>query len=56
MRASQSLWPLLGREAEERIVARLRDDLESGAWDRAHGHLRAQTENQGALRLVISKR
>jgi len=56
VRAAQSLWPLLGPEAEERIVARLRADLESGAWDEAHGHLRTQAEHEGSLRLVISER
>ena len=54
VRAAQSLWPLMGPEAEERIVGRLRADLESGAWDEAHGHLRARSEWEGSLRLVIS--
>jgi SAM-dependent methyltransferase len=54
VRAAQSFWPLLGAEAEARIVERLRGELESGAWDRAHGHLRTLTEYQGALRLIIS--
>ena len=34
-------------------MARLRDDLASGAWDTAHGVLRTQPEFDGALRLVI---
>jgi SAM-dependent methyltransferase len=55
VRASQSLWALLDPEVEERIVARLADALESGAWDAAHGHLREQSSFDGALRLVISE-
>jgi len=41
VRASQSIWQLV----EERIIARLAADLESGKWDEEHG----------ALRLVISE-
>ncbi len=55
VRAAQSLWALLGPEAEARIVARLRADLESGAWDEAHGHLRTQAQYDGALRLLTSE-
>jgi hypothetical protein len=33
----------------------LRADLESGAWDAAHGHLRGLSENDGALRLIVSE-
>jgi len=56
VRASQSLWALLGPEVEERIVSRLADALESGAWDAEHGHLRQVSAYEGALRLVISER
>jgi ubiquinone/menaquinone biosynthesis C-methylase UbiE len=55
VRAAQSMWALLGPGVEERIVARLADDLASGAWDAAHGHLRARHELDGALRLVVSE-
>ena len=55
VRASQSMWALLPPGAEERIVTRLRDALESGAWDAEHGHLRAMRELDGALRLVVSE-
>ena len=30
------------------------DDLASGAWDRAYGHLRTQAERTGGLRLVTA--
>ena len=55
VRACQSMWALLPPGAEERIVARLRDALASGAWDAAHGHLRERDSLDGALRLVISE-
>ena len=55
VRASQSTWSLLGPERESAAVERLRADLESGAWDAAHGHLRQADSFDGALRLVISE-
>lgn len=55
VRASQSLWALLGPEVEARTLTRLAEALESGAWDRAHGHLRTEPSFDGALRLVISE-
>ena len=55
VRRAQSMWAHLDPGAEERIVARLADDLRSGAWDARHGHLREQESFDGALRLVISE-
>jgi SAM-dependent methyltransferase len=55
VRASQSMWSLLQPGVEERIVARLAAALESGAWDRDHGHLRGRASLEGSLRLVISE-
>lgn len=55
VRASESMWALLAPGVEEAIVARLRDSLESGAWDREHGHLRDQDSFDGSLRLVVSE-
>jgi SAM-dependent methyltransferase len=55
VRASQSLWPLIGPEAEERIVGRLARDLESGLWDERFGHLRTMDVFEGSLRLVVSE-
>ena len=55
IRGAQSLWALLEPDVEQRIVARLAEDLDSGAWDAAHGHLREQESFNGALRLVISE-
>lgn len=55
VRASQSMWSLLGPGIEQRIVHRLSSDLASGAWDDVHGHLRQADSLEGALRLVISE-
>jgi SAM-dependent methyltransferase len=55
VRAAQSMWALLPPGVEERIVERLRTDLETGAWDRVHGHLRERTELDGSLALVVSE-
>lgn len=55
VRASQSMWPLLGDGVEERIVQRLADALRSGAWDAEHGHLREQASLHGSLRLVVAE-
>lgn len=55
VRASQSIWQLLGPGVEGRIVDRLAADLESGKWDEEHGALRGQDSYEGALRLVISE-
>lgn len=54
VRRGQSIWPRLPPGAEERAVARLAADLESGAWDDRHGHLREQPAYEGSLRLVVS--
>lgn len=55
VRASQSIWELLDPGVEERIFTRLAADLESGAWDAAHGALREMPSYEGSLRLVISE-
>lgn len=55
VRASQSMWQLLDEGVEERIVARLGADLESGLWDERHGHLREMDSFEGSLRLVVSE-
>ena len=54
VRSAQSMWALLPEGVEERIVARLRAALDSGAWDAEHGHLRDQDALDGSLRLVVS--
>ena len=56
VRASQSAWPRLPPGVEQRAIAALAADLESGAWDRRHGHLRQLDVYDAALRLVIATR
>jgi hypothetical protein len=56
MRQAQSAWGFVDRASADRGLERLRRDLESGAWDERHGHLRAQPEFVGALRLIVARR
>lgn len=55
VRAAQSAWAKTGVDAEPGL-RRLRDDLESGAWDERYGDLRTQPEHVGSLRLVVATR
>ena len=55
VRASQSLWPLIGPEAEQRIVGRLARDIASGLWDERYRYLREMDLFEGSLRLVVSE-
>ena len=54
VRRSQSAWGFVPAEDERRAVDRLRQDLETGAWDRRHGWLREEPAYVGSLRLVVS--
>lgn len=47
----QSISPKERRAGRERLAA----DLESGAWDERHGHLREQEELDVGLRIVVSE-
>jgi hypothetical protein len=53
VRRSQSAWGFIEPAVEERIVAALAADLESGAWDARHGHWRRQPFFEGAVRLIV---
>jgi SAM-dependent methyltransferase len=53
VRQAQSAWHRVGPEVEARAVERLRADLESGAWDERHGHLRTRSEIDAGYRLVV---
>ena len=55
VRAGQSAWPRLPAGVEERVVQQLARDLESGAWDARHGHLRRRMEYDAGLRLIVSR-
>ncbi|HEY4017141.1 MAG TPA: class I SAM-dependent methyltransferase [Pseudonocardiaceae bacterium] len=56
VRAGQSAWGFVEPDATERAVAKLRADLESGAWEDKFGAYRQQPEFVGALRLIIALR
>ncbi len=54
VRAGQSGWAFIGADAEARFVARLRADLDSGAWDEKYGAWRALPAYDAPLRLLIA--
>lgn len=54
VREAQSWWAFASPAGVRRGLDRLRADLESGAWDERFGHLRAQDEFDGALRLIVA--
>ena len=54
VRASTSGFARMAPAVVERVVARLGADLESGAWDGRHGHLRELRAFDAGLRLVVA--
>jgi hypothetical protein len=54
VRAATSGLVLTDPGAVQRGLDRLEDDLASGAWDQAYGHVRQQAEHNGALRLITA--
>jgi hypothetical protein len=54
VRRASSGWHRLDPAEVERGLARLRADLESGAWDERYGHLRTAPELDIGLRLVAA--
>jgi len=54
VRQAQSSWGFVAEEVQARFVARLREDLRTGAWDERYGALRNQPLYDGSLRLVVS--
>jgi hypothetical protein len=54
VRAAQSGWILTQPATVQRGVERLRIDLQSGAWDERHGHLRQTPQYVGAVRLIVA--
>ncbi|HXD60500.1 MAG TPA: class I SAM-dependent methyltransferase [Lacisediminihabitans sp.] len=52
-RLANSAWSFVRPEVHTRFEARLREDLESGAWDAKHRALRTQPEFEGSLRLIV---
>jgi SAM-dependent methyltransferase len=56
VRRASSVWHELTQEEIDRGIEALRDDLESGAWDERHGHLRERTaELDLGLRLFVAE-
>jgi SAM-dependent methyltransferase len=53
--AGMSWLALLPADVLRRGTERLRRDLESGEWDRRHGHLRSQALYDGGYRLAIAE-
>ena len=53
-RAATSGFARMQPAVVARVVARLRADLESGAWDARHGDLRRLSAYDAGLRLVVS--
>ena len=54
VQAGMSWLALLPQEARAKGTRRLRDDLESGAWDDVHGHLRTEPSFDAGYRLAVA--
>lgn len=54
-RQSCSAWSFVDAATSAQYTERLRRDLESGAWDQRHGHLREQPSLTGSLVLVLAR-
>jgi SAM-dependent methyltransferase len=54
-REATSGFARLDPDLEAAAVARLGADLESGAWDAKHGHLRTLAEYDAGLRLIVAQ-
>jgi hypothetical protein len=54
VRANTSAFARMSADEEARAVERLATDLESGEWDRRHGHLRGPAERDGGMRLLVA--
>ncbi|MFK0043636.1 class I SAM-dependent methyltransferase [Streptomyces sp. NPDC090741] len=51
-RQACSAWSFVDDGVRERFTTRLRDDLDSGAWDERFGHLRSRPFYEGSLVIV----
>jgi SAM-dependent methyltransferase len=54
-RLTNSAWSFVGEAVEERFVAHLSRDLESGTWDARRGDLRRSPFFDGSLRLIVGR-
>ena len=55
VRANISVLALLPDERERAFVEHLRRDLDSGAWEARHGHLRSRRELDLGYRLLVAR-
>lgn len=55
VRRASSIWHRLPPSVVDEGLERLRQDLESGLWDRRHGPLRTQAELDIGLRLITAE-
>ena len=53
VRRAQSAWGFVDDAVEMRFAERLAADLDSGAWDARHGHLRRLPSYVGSLRIIV---
>ena len=53
-RTASSRFATMNLSVQQALVQRLTEDLQSGAWDRRHGHLRTLTEYDAGLRLIVA--
>jgi len=54
-RRANSAWSFVDAVTADRYVFALGDDIETGLWDRKHGHLRTQPTYDGSLRLLVTR-
>ena len=54
VRRAQSAWSFVDDAARSRFVESLGADLDSGAWDERHRHLRTQPEYVGTMRILVA--
>jgi SAM-dependent methyltransferase len=54
-RRANSAWSFLGEDEATAATEALRRDLESGAWDEAHGALRTRPHFEGSLMLLVAE-
>jgi SAM-dependent methyltransferase len=54
VRLSQSAWGFIPEDKQEKIIERLKIDLENGTWDNKYGHFRTQAFFTCALRLIVA--
>jgi SAM-dependent methyltransferase len=55
VRRAQSAWGFVDQPTQQRLIASLEADLQSGRWDELYGKHRTMPEFHGALRLVIGR-